>query len=306
MVEGITPAEAMERLRRFEDEYDVKFQMYRINSRGENLFGLQNQKYPDLEKTDAEIKNLNKLYNLYDSVIKNIQQFKEKSWLEVTKEDLASMEENAGKYSESCSRLPKDLKEWQAYRDLKNFIDTLKEQLPLIISLKKPSIKSRHWEKIKEITNTKLNYENPEQFYIEDIMAAKLLNFREDVEDITESADKQLKIEAGLAEINSVWGDMVFEFSTWGKRDTPCMLKGLVVSTILERLEEDQLQLSTFNSQRHVTPFKTEVENLIRTFSDVNDTLDMWVKVQKLWTSLEPVFTGGDIARQMPLQAKVF
>jgi len=25
MVEGITPAEAMERLRRFEDEYDVKF-----------------------------------------------------------------------------------------------------------------------------------------------------------------------------------------------------------------------------------------------------------------------------------------
>lgn len=55
-----------------------------------------------------------------------------------------------------------------------------------------------------------------------------------------------------------------------------------------------------------MTPFKAEVENLIRTFSDVNDTLDMWVKVQKLWTSLEPVFTGGDIARQMPLQAKQF
>lgn len=100
------------------------------------------------------------------------------------------MEENAGKYSESCSRLPKDLKEWQAYRDLKNYIDTLKEQLPLIISLKKPSIMARHWEKIKDITHTKLNYENPEQFYIEDIMAAKLLDFREDVEDITESADK--------------------------------------------------------------------------------------------------------------------
>lgn len=65
-----------------------------------------------MEKTDAEIKNLNKLYNLYDSVIKNIQQFKEKSWLDVTKEDLAKMEEDAGKYSENCSRLPKDLKEW--------------------------------------------------------------------------------------------------------------------------------------------------------------------------------------------------
>lgn len=82
----------------------------------------------------------------------------------------------------------------------------------------------RHWEKIKEITNTKLNYENPELFYIEEIMGAKLLDFREDVEDITESADKQLKIRTGLDEINLYWNDMSFAFSTWGKRDTPCML----------------------------------------------------------------------------------
>jgi len=34
--------------------------------------------------------------------------------------------------------------------------------------------------------------------------------------------------------------------------------------------------------------------------------LDLWIKVQKLWSSLEPVFTGGDIAKQMPLQAKQF
>lgn len=72
------------------------------------------------------------------------------------------MEENATKYSDSCIRLPKDLREWQAYKDLKTYIDNLKEQLPLIIDLKKPSIMARHWEKVCEITQTKLNYENPE------------------------------------------------------------------------------------------------------------------------------------------------
>lgn len=40
MVEGIPPNEAMERLRRFEDEYDVKQKFFKINKRGEDLFGL--------------------------------------------------------------------------------------------------------------------------------------------------------------------------------------------------------------------------------------------------------------------------
>jgi hypothetical protein len=40
--------------------------------------------------------------------------------------------------------------------------------------------------------------------------------------------------------------------------------------------------------------------------SDTSDTLEMWVKVQMLWTSLESVFLGGDIAKQMPFEAKKF
>ena len=40
MVENITPKEAMERLRRFEDEYSVKHKFYKINKSGEDLFGL--------------------------------------------------------------------------------------------------------------------------------------------------------------------------------------------------------------------------------------------------------------------------
>lgn len=40
MVEGISPNEAMERLRRFEEEYQVKFRFYKMYHNGEELFGL--------------------------------------------------------------------------------------------------------------------------------------------------------------------------------------------------------------------------------------------------------------------------
>ena len=61
------------------------------------------------------------------------------------------------------------------------------------------------------------------------------------------------------------------------------------------------MNLGTINAQRHVTPFKAEVEEKIRIFSDMGETLDLWVKVQLLWSNLQPVFTAGDIAKQMPL-----
>jgi len=52
------------------------------------------------------------------------------------------------------------------------------------------------------------------------------------------------------------------------------MLAGGKVGEIIERLDEDQMTLSTLNANRHVTPFKGDVETKIKIFSDVNETLD--------------------------------
>lgn len=53
--------------------------------------------------------------------------------------------------------------------------------MPLIIEIKKPSIRARHWEEICKITGKKLPYETPDQLTIEDIYNANLLAFQEDV-----------------------------------------------------------------------------------------------------------------------------
>jgi hypothetical protein len=58
-------------------------------------------------------------------------------------------------------------------------------------------------------------------------------------------------------------------FSAWGKREN-AILAGLCVQEITERLEEDQMSLSSINAQRHVVPFKKRVEELIRRFSDTS------------------------------------
>jgi len=52
---------------------------------------LQNVKYPELEKTDSELKNLKKLYGLYTEVIESISQWKEKAWSDINQSQLNDM-----------------------------------------------------------------------------------------------------------------------------------------------------------------------------------------------------------------------
>ena len=78
-------------MKRFDEQYEVREQQYKINRKGEELFGLQFQKYPALDKTKAELTNLKKLYDLYSEVIKEITAFQETLWVDVSPEKLIQM-----------------------------------------------------------------------------------------------------------------------------------------------------------------------------------------------------------------------
>ena len=59
-------------------------------------------------------------------------------------------------------------------------------------------------------------------------------------------------------------------------------------------------------AMRQITPFRTEVQSKLDTFTQVQETLEKWLKVMNQWMSLVLVFTGGEIAKQMPQESKIF
>jgi len=99
--------------------------------------------------------------------------------------------------------------------------------LPLLAELSKPSIKPRHWKEVIQVTGCPLKVDTEEIFYLSNLLEANLLEFRDDIEEITESADKQLKIEQNLKEITETWSDYDFYFESIRSREpTPCKLIG--------------------------------------------------------------------------------
>ena len=65
MVEGISPDDAMERLKRYEDEYELRQRKRELYNGGEDLFALPTTAFPDLDTTNKELQLLGKLYSLY-------------------------------------------------------------------------------------------------------------------------------------------------------------------------------------------------------------------------------------------------
>jgi dynein heavy chain len=72
-----------------------------------------------------------------------------------------------------------------------------------------------------------------------------------------------------------------------------------LLAQITEDLEESQMSLQGMLTMRHVGPFHDEAQSLLDKLSDTSETLEKWLKVQTMWTSLESVFTGGDISKQV-------
>jgi dynein heavy chain len=179
------------------------------------------------------------------------------------------------------------------------------EIIPLVEALAKPTIRPRHWDEIIEMTKTTIPYDS-EDFLLAQLLEAPLLQFKEDIEDITDSADKQFKLEKQLnEEIQAFWDIAEFDIRNFKGVDHPSILSGNILD-IQEKFEEHIMQLNQMNAMRYVKPFKQTVVEKIALLAECQDTVEKWLKVQNLWTNLVSVFSSKSIAQELPLESKKF
>eukprot|EP00899_Mesostigma_viride_P009796 jgi/Mesvir1/18818/Mv04309-RA.2 len=303
MVPGLAPMDAVDRLKKFQSQFEVRKRKWDNYTSGEELFGLPITKYPELEKTEKELALLDKLYSLYVLVITTINGYADIYWVEVVS-NIDTMTEQVNNFQQQCRKLPKALRDWEAFHVCKKTIDDFLEILPLLQQLSNKALRNRHWQQLMTITGKQIVLAE-DVMKLQHLLEADLLAHAEDIEELCNAAVKEEMVEVKLAQIGDDWADLSLTFNNYKQRGL-VILKGAETSEIVEKLEDTQMALGSMATNRYSGPFREEVNGWITKLSTVSEILEMWLTVQNMWMYMEAVFSGGDIAKQLPQEAKRF
>ncbi|XP_054621741.1 dynein axonemal heavy chain 5 isoform X3 [Dunckerocampus dactyliophorus] len=300
-VEGVAPAEANDRLQNFQAEFDQIWRKFTSCSGGEELFGLPVTEYPELQRIRRELTMLSKLYSLYNAVIASVANYHDLLWADLNIEQINSELQD---FQNRIRKLPKALKDWQAFRDLKKTIDDFTEMCPLLAMMANKAMLPRHWTRLSELTGHSFHV-GSDSFSLQKILAAPLLAYKEDIEDVCISAVKERDIDAKLKDVIAEWGGQMLSFAPFRTRGE-LLLKGADTAEKISMMEDSLMVLTSLLSNRYNVPFKPTIQLWVQKLSNTSEIIEKWLSVQNLWIYLEAVFVGGDIAKQLPQEAKRF
>ncbi|KAI8438606.1 hypothetical protein MSG28_011048 [Choristoneura fumiferana] len=301
MTPGLSAREASDKVILFQSRFDDLWRRFEMYSNGEKLFGMEVKDYPILHVRKKEFNLLSKLYSLYLSVMNSIDGYFETPWVEI---DIQTIIAQLADFDLRCRKLPKGMKDWPAFIELKNKIDDFNQTCPLLELMADKAMKDRHWKRLESLMHCVLDVES-ESFTLANVMEAPLLKYREDVEDICISAVKEKDIEAKLKQVITDWAVVDLSFAPFKNRGE-LLIKPQETLDIITMLEDSLMILNSLASNRYNAPFKKDILLWINKLVGTSEILEKWLVVQNLWMYLEAVFVGGDIAKQLPAEAKRF
>lgn len=130
-----------------------------------------------------------------------------------------------------------------------------------------------------------------------------MANFREQIEDISKKAEKQWSLEKKLNTILDALKNLKIETLRYKNTGT-YVLKGI---DEVQQVLDDQLNiLLMMKASPYIKPVLTRASATETKIILIQDTLDGWIKCQRGWMYLEPIFSSEDIKEKMKTEKGKF
>lgn len=252
-------------------------------------------------EVDELLADFRVMWDCNQIVVSSIEEAKLSVWAHINPDEL---EDNAKRLIQSIRRLPRSIRNTDAFKGLDKIAKEFLNTCPLISSLCSPAMRERHWRELMDVVKREflLPAENPNML-LRDLLDLELHTVSAEVEDITEKAAKEARHEETLRNLEVVWSSVQFSMQWYKETDVP-LLK--LEEENVEQLESDQMAVQSIVGSRY-PHFKKEASVWQHALGAVSEVVQTLADIQRMWSYLEPLFIGSEeVKKELPEDAQRF
>lgn len=302
----IGPQKAFEEINKVNeqiDDFQKKLDKFDYILKNLNLPDESKGPEKSLEATKSDMKVIKNMWSYINEALTILEEFKNTAWPEINggmmeerisqnlMKRLLGIRKDSGPYLSVVECIQKEINLW-------------KKLVPLITSIKSPSIKERHWKAIRDIIRT------PDLIIDENLKLRLFYDLKihekaEEIGEVAERAVNEEKMEKKLKEISKNWADFEFNQKPYAR------VEGVKLLDIDEEkyafLEDNMQHIQTMSRNRFKAYFEKEIEQWKNDLNMINEVNTSLTETQNTWTFLESLFIGSDeIKKELPHDTERF
>ncbi|KAK8896419.1 hypothetical protein M9Y10_014318 [Tritrichomonas musculus] len=177
-------------------------------------------------------------------------------------------------------------------------IESFKEKCPLIVKLRHPGIKTKHWEEISQIVGFEVMPSM--ELNLQGFLNLNLDKWTDEIFEIANVAALEYSLESSLDQMDNEL--QTLQFVTVEFNDSKQYILQQI-DDIISTIDDQLVTTQTLLSSPYIKPMKKRANDKLAFLHVAHETLDAWVNCQKSWLYLQPIFTGTSIQQKLYKEA---
>mmetsp|Transcript_7015 Transcript_7015/g.26224 ORF Transcript_7015/g.26224 Transcript_7015/m.26224 type:complete len:4128 (-) Transcript_7015:64-12447(-) len=186
--------------------------------------------------------------------------------------------------------------------EMRDNISDFEPKLPLIMSLRNPGVRDRHWKQMSEAIGIDLVPDETIKT-LQDVFDLNLMEHLEKIQKVSDFAAQEYTIEKALTTMKKAWENTEFDVKPYRETGT-CVLK---LSDELQQQLDDHIALTqTLGFSNFKKHFESEIMAWDTQLNLISEIVEEWINCQREWMALEPIFSAPEMIKQLPGLHKKF
>eukprot|EP00842_Homolaphlyctis_polyrhiza_P005476 jgi/Hompol1/592/HPOL_005362-RA len=273
----------------------------RVLKKGLAVFKIEQAPSKDMENMAVDLDLLTQIWQATQEWNVAYDNWRSRPFLSL---DGTEMEDAVQKFVRRLGKMGKEMKDWDVFNVLKDRVNQTKRTIPLLLDLRNPAMRERHWNQIMDDVGKTFNPQGSD-FTLDKILDLGLDQHAETISTLSTAATKELSIEQGLQEIKQAWEELEIDIAPYKEEKGYHKIRS--TDALFELLEDNQVTLSSMKTSKFFVAFEAQVDHWERTLSHIVEVVEILLLVQRQWMYLENIFVGTeDIRKQLPKESAVF